>query len=294
MKLPFAKMNGIGNRITVLDTRGTDATVDAGLARTLAADRATEFDQLMVIGDPRTAGTDAFLAIYNTDGSMSAACGNGTRCVALYLTADAPRAALRLETEAGLLDTTFAADGTITVDMGPPRFGWADIPLAHPVADTDALDLAFGPVDAPLLSAPAVASMGNPHAVFFVDDVEAYDLGRIGPILEHHPLFPQRANISLVRVTGPDAVTAKVWERGAGLTLACGSAACAIAVLAARTGRTGRRVAVRLPGGTLDILWREDGNVLMSGPAAFEHRGTVGLDGGVSIMVGLLPAVQAV
>ena len=294
MKLPFAKMNGIGNRITVLDTRGETAKVDADLARALAGDPATAFDQLMVIRPPKTPGTDAFLSIYNTDGSMSAACGNGTRCVALYMTADMPRAALMLETAAGLLDTRFGPDGTITVDMGRPGFGWQDVPLAEPFHDTRAIELQIGPIDAPILHSPSVASMGNPHAVFWVDDVEAYDLARIGPMLENHPIFPERANISLAHVTARDAVTVKVWERGAGLTLACGSAACAVAVLAARTGRTDRCVAVTLPGGTLDIFWRADDHVLMSGPAVFEHRGTVDLDGGVSVHVEAEPILQAV
>ncbi|MCX5494817.1 diaminopimelate epimerase [Kaistia dalseonensis] len=285
MNAPFAKMNGIGNAITVLDLRAGSRRLGADEARAIAADPRTAFDQLMVIEPARTAGTEAFMTIFNTDGSTSGACGNGTRCVALVLQRESGQSDFRLETSAGLLDVQAHGADAITVDMGTPRFGWADIPLSKSFDDTRAIELDFGPADAPILSAPSVVNVGNPHAIFWVDDPYAYDLGRIGPILEHHPLFPERANISLAAVTSDHAITLRVWERGAGLTLACGSAACAVAVAAARTGRTGRNVDVTLPGGVLNIQWRDDDHILMTGAAAFEHEGVISLGAPLTISV---------
>ncbi|MHB2168412.1 diaminopimelate epimerase [Alsobacter sp. R-9] len=271
---PFLKMNGLGNEIVVLDLRGTALAVTAAEARAIARAPGSHFDQLMVLHDPRTAGTDAFMLIYNTDGSESGACGNGTRCVAWALTEGTERRALLLETRAGLLQATREGDWTFTVDMGAPRLRWDEIPLAEPFEDTTGIELQVGPIDAPVLHTPSVVNMGNPHAIFWVKDALAHDLGRIGPVLEHHPIFPERANISLAQVTGPDSMILRVWERGAGLTRACGSAACAAAVAAARKGLTGRRVRVSLPGGDLHIDWREsDGHVLMTGPVELEHEG---------------------
>jgi diaminopimelate epimerase len=162
----------------------------------------------------------------------------------------------------------------VTVDMGKPRFAWDQIPLAEEFRDTRAIELQIGPIDAPILHSPSVVNMGNPHAVFWVDDVAAYDLARVGSLLEHHPIFPERANITLAKVASPEQLIIRTWERGAGLTKACGSAACAAAVSAARTKRTGRKVTVTLPGGDLFIEWRErDDHVLMTGPVAFEFEG---------------------
>ncbi len=285
MNAPFAKMNGIGNRITVLDMREAETRLNAAQARVLAADPRTEFDQLMVIEPPRTAGTDAFMTIFNTDGSLAGACGNGTRCVALVLNRESGRNALKLETSADLLEVRVQDAERITVDMGEPRFGWADIPLAIPFENTTAIDLSFGPVDAPILSRPSAASIGNPHVIYWVDDVAAIDLGRIGPILEHDPIFPERANISIAQVTSDHSITLRVWERGAGLTLACGTAACATAVSAARLGKTGRTVDVRLPGGVLNIEWRPDHHIWMTGAAEFEHEGVIRLGDDIQIEV---------
>ena len=271
---PFLKMNGLGNEIVVLDLRGTPLRVSAAEARAIAAGPGSHFDQLMVLHDPRTPGTDAFMRIYNTDGTESGACGNGTRCVGWALLRDEDRSDLVLETAAGLLPTTRRDELTFTVDMGAPRLRWDEIPLAEPFEDTTGIELQIGPIDAPVLHTPSVVNMGNPHAIFWVADALAHDLSRIGPLLEHHPIFPERANISLAQVTGPDAMILRVWERGAGLTRACGSAACAAAVAAARKGLTGRDVRVSLPGGDLFITWREsDGHVLMTGPVELEHEG---------------------
>jgi diaminopimelate epimerase len=275
----FLKMNGLGNEITVLDLRGSAARVTREEARAIAADPRSRFDQLMVLHDPQTPGTDAYLRIYNTDGSESGACGNGTRCVAWAMLADPIMArpagdALVLETRAGLLPTRRVGDTAFTVDMSPPRLRWDEIPLRDPFQDTRSIELQIGPIDAPILHTPAVVNMGNPHAVFFVDDPDAYELERIGPLLENHPIFPERANISLARVLDPAHIRLRVWERGAGLTRACGSAACAALVAAARKRLTGRRATVTLPGGDLLVEWREsDGHVLMTGPVEVEHDG---------------------
>jgi diaminopimelate epimerase len=269
---PFVKMNGLGNEIVVVDMRLNPQPITAADAR--AAATAAPYDQLMAVYPPRAPGTDAYVQIFNNDGSEAGACGNGMRCVADILFKECHKPKLTIETRAGLLscwpgDTVL----TCTVDMGPPRFKWNEIPLAEEFFDTRAIELQIGPIDRPILHSPSVASMGNPHAVFWVEDVNAYDLARIGPLLENHPIFPDRANISLAQVASRDQLIVRTWERGAGLTRACGSAACAAVVCAARTGRTDRNVTVTLPGGDLRIAWREDGHVLMTGPVAYEFQG---------------------
>lgn len=266
-------MNGAGNKITVLDLRDLDHVVSARQARAIAEDPATSFDQLMVLHAPVTPDTQALIRIYNRDGSLAEACGNGTRCVAWHLDETlGPSASRLVETAGGILPITRQQDGlSYTVDMGLPRFGWQDIPLAEPFADTRFIEIHVGPADAPILSSPAVVSMGNPHAVFWVEDVNAIALDRIGPMLENHPLFPQRANISIVKVVDRQTLIMRTWERGAGLTLACGSAACAAAVSAARLRRTARTLTVHQPGGTLQIEWRADDHVLMRGPVEHER-----------------------
>lgn len=275
--IPFARMNGLGNMILVADLRGQAERIVPDAARFLAAQAETRFDQIMAIHDPATNGTFAYVRIINADGSEAQACGNGTRCVVQALAAETGLKDYVLETRAGLIEARERADGLITVDMGRPRFGWQEIPLAEEFADTRAIELQIGPIEAPILHSPSAASMGNPHAIFWVkDDVQSYALDRFGPILENHPIFPERANITLAEVTSPGSMTIRTWERGVGLTLACGSAACAAAVSGARTGRTERSVAVTVPaGGILQIDWREDDHVLMTGPAEWEWSGTL-------------------
>jgi diaminopimelate epimerase len=274
----FLKMNGLGNEITVLDLRGSNLRVSAAEARAIAADPRSYFDQLMVLHDPVTPGTDAYMRIYNTDGSESGACGNGTRCVAWAMMNDPAmsvprRDRLVLETKAGLLPVERVSECSFTVDMGEPRFGWTDIPLRHSFADTRAIAVDPLPGFAEL-QGPSAVSMGNPHAIFWVKDAAAYDLTRIGPMIENDPVFPERANISLAQILSPDHILLHVWERGAGLTRACGSAACATLVAASRKGLTGRQAAITLPGGDLSIAWREaDCHVLMTGPVELEHAG---------------------
>ncbi|MFD2345050.1 diaminopimelate epimerase [Sinorhizobium terangae] len=273
----FARMNGLGNKILVVDMRGRKDRVTPHAAVALNADPATEFDQIMAIHDPKAAGTDAWIDIINSDGSMAQACGNGTRCVVQALAAETGKKAFLFHTVAGLLEAKEHEDGAISVDMGRPRFGWDEIPLAEEFHDTRRIELQIGPIDAPVLHSPSVASMGNPHAIFWVEnDVSSYELDRFGPLLENHPIFPERANISIARVRSRDEMDLRTWERGAGLTLACGSAACAAAVSGARTGRTERTVTVNVPGGPLLIEWREkDDHVIMTGPAEWEWSGTL-------------------
>lgn len=272
---PFAKMNGLGNEIIVADMRGRADSVTAEAAIALNADPATKFDQVMAIHDARLAGTDYRIDILNSDGSRAQSCGNGTRCVVQALAAETGKRAFTFDTLAGILNAEELAGGLVSVDMGKPRFGWQEIPLAEEFRDTRMIELQIGPIDAPVLHSPSVASMGNPHAIFWVDkDVWSYELDRFGPLLENHPIFPERANITIAQVTANDALTMRTWERGAGLTRACGSGACAAAVSAARTKRTGRHVKVTVPGGLLDIVWRDDDHVIMTGPAEWEFSGT--------------------
>jgi diaminopimelate epimerase len=273
--IPFQKMNGLGNEILVLDLRGRREALSPGAARAIGRRRGQHFDQMMVLHDPASAGTDAYVRIYNIDGSEAGACGNGMRCVSWVVAEETGRRALRFETTAGMLEARVTDAGRIAVDMGAPRFGWRDIPLAGPCEDIGAIDLGVDEAEWRGLGAASAVNVGNPHAVFWVEDPDAYDLSRLGPPLETHPLFPERANISLAHVAGPRSIAVRTWERGAGLTRACGSAACAAAVCAARRGLAVRHVTVTLPGGPLDIEWRPDDRVWMTGPVQFERAGVL-------------------
>ncbi|MGB6440015.1 MAG: diaminopimelate epimerase [Methyloceanibacter sp.] len=268
----FRKMNGLGNDFVVLDVRAHALALKAAQIAAIAdRKRGIGCDQVIALEPSEFA--DVFMRIWNADGGEVGACGNAARCVAALLVAERGSPHVMIETENGLLQATLNQDRSVTIDMGAPRFNWDEIPLAEPFDDTRRITLQ---TDDPELSAPSAVNVGNPHCIFFVSDVEANDLGRLGPSLEHHKLFPERANISLAQVTGPGSLRLRSWERGAGLTRACGTAACAAAVAAVRRGLTGRVVTVTLPGGDLVIDWREDDDhILMTGPFALDYEGTL-------------------
>jgi diaminopimelate epimerase len=274
---PFAKMNGLGNKIIVVDMRDRSDGMTPEAAIALAANEETHFDQIMEIRPAESDGTDAYIRIWNADGSEAGACGNGMRCVvhSLVSAGGTPdRSDFLFETKAGVLNASFSGGGVITVDMGPPLLEWEDIPLEEEFADTRCIELQIGPIDNPVLHTPSVANMGNPHCIFWAPrDVWEYDLHLFGPILENHPLFPDRANISIANVLSPTHIRIRTWERGAGLTEACGSAACATLVSAHRLDLAERKATVTVPGGDLEIEWLDNGRVMMSGPAEHEWNG---------------------
>ena len=264
--LRFFKMHGAGNDFVIIDSRGREAVVTPGLARALGdRNRGVGFDQLAEIRSSEEA--DFALDFWNNDGSRAGACGNATRCVSDYVMRGAGQSAVDLITARGRLSARRLEDGRVSVNMGPPQRDWAEVPLARAV---DTLHL-------PLSGDPVAVGMGNPHCVFFVPDAEAVDLPARGPGIEHDPLFPQRTNVEFASVIGPDHLRMRVWERGAGITLACGSGACATAVAAHLRGLTGRKVRLDLDGGVLEIDWREDG-VWMTGPVAHVFDGQLSAD----------------
>ena len=269
----FRKMNGLGNDFVVLDARKQPLALNPAQIAAIA-DRGNGIGCDQVIALEPSDFADVVMRIWNADGGEVGACGNAARCVAALLVAERGSPHVSIETESGMLAATVAKDGRVTIDMGIPRFAWNEIPLSQPFADTRAVEL---PQFAGLgLGAASMVNVGNPHCIFFVENIEAHDLARFGPMLEHHPLFPERANISLAQVTGPDSLRLRTWERGAGLTKACGTAACAAAVAAVRRGLTGREVDETLPGGDLVIGWREgDDHILMTGPFALDYQGTL-------------------
>jgi diaminopimelate epimerase len=269
----FRKMNGLGNDFVVLDARANPlALKTAQIAAIADRNRGIGCDQVIALEPSDFA--DVFMRIWNADGGEVGACGNAARCVAALLVAERGSPHVSIETESGMLSATVARDGSVTIDMGTPRFEWNEIPLSQPFDDTRAVAL---PQSGDLgLGAASMVNVGNPHCIFFVENVDAHDLARFGPVLEHDPVFPERANISLAQVTGPSSLRLRTWERGAGLTRACGTAACAAAIAAARRGLTGRKVTVTLPGGDLVIDWREnDDHILMTGPFALDYLGTI-------------------
>jgi len=255
------KMHGAGNDFVVIDSRGRPAVVTPALARSLGdRNRGVGFDQLAEIRDSDSA--DFALDFWNNDGSRAGACGNATRCVSDYMMRQLGTQAVTLVTARGGLSALRLSDGRVSVNMGAPQLDWQSVPLSHQV----------DPLHLPLAGDPVAVGMGNPHCVLFVENAEAVDLPTVGPAYEHDPLYPQRTNVEFASLTGPDRLRMRVWERGAGITLACGSGACATAVAAHLRGLTGRRVVLDLDGGVLEIDWRDDG-VWMSGPVAHVFDG---------------------
>ena len=273
--MEFRKMNGLGNDFVVLDARLRPLSFTPDKARAIA-DRKTGIgcDQLIVLEPSSKA--DVRMRIWNNEGFEVESCGNASRCIADMLFTEKRQTVATIDTLGGYLTCAKAGDGLVMVDMGVPRFGWQDIPLSEPFADTRHIELQLGPIDAPLIHSPSVVNVGNPHCIFWVKDLDVVDLAKAGPMLEHHPLFPERANISLARIDAKDHITLKVWERGAGLTRACGTGACAALVAAARIKLTHRKATVTLPGGDLVIEWRQaDDHILMTGPVAYEYEGVL-------------------
>ena len=268
--LQFVKMHGLGNDFVVLDGRDRKLRLGADVVRAIADRRAgVGCDQLFVLEKPGNGKADVFMRIYNSDGGEVAACGNGARCVAALVMREKGKSDAVIETAAGALDAVSAPNGRVSVDMGQARLGWRDIPLARD-CDTNHVPVSAGP----LMDAVCV-NLGNPHAVFFVPDVAAIDLRVLGAQLEHDKIFPERANIGVAQRLSSSRIRLRVWERGAGLTMACGTGACAAAVAAIRRGLTGRKVAVVLDGGELDVEWKQDGNVTMTGPVSISFTGTL-------------------
>ncbi len=268
-RIEFTKMHGLGNDFVVLDARRTKLTVDPARARALAdRRRGIGCDQVILLEPARNGDAQLHMRIFNADGSEVAACGNASRCIGAMLLDETGTETAVIETDAGLLEAVRGKNG-IAIDMGLALDDWRDIPLIE-ARDTLHLEIVEGP-----LADPVAVSVGNPHAVFFVEDAEAVPLAELGPKLEHHPLFPERTNVEVVEVQTPTRLRVRVWERGAGITQACGTGACAAAVAANRREMAERRVTIVLDGGELDIHWREDGHVIMTGPVATVYSGVV-------------------
>lgn len=270
MTKTFIKMHGLGNDFAIFDGRGEKLQIGPDKIRALA-DRRTGigFDQMVIIDPPKSPETDVFLRIYNADGSEVGACGNATRCIAKLLIAELKKPEVVLETKAAKLRAKMAGD-KVTVDMDKAHLEWREIPLSRKEKTT------FLPIFEDGFSEPVAVNVGNPHAVFFVEDVARVTLETFGPKIEHHPIFPERTNVEVAQVLSPSKIRMRVWERGAGITQACGTGACAVAVAGVRRGLTSRKVEVVLDGGTLDIEWREsDGHVLMTGDAVELYRGEI-------------------
>jgi diaminopimelate epimerase len=274
MSRPFLKMNGLGNDFVVVEARSQPFAPSEAEARAIA-DRQTGVgcDQLIAIEPSPNA--DAFVRIWNADGGEVEQCGNAARCVGWLIMEAGGRDAAKLETPSGLVEVSRAGERCVTVDMGRPRLDWTDIPLAEKM-DTRGIELQVGPIDNPVMHTPGCVSMGNPHVVFFVKDAEAAPVREVGSMIEHHMLFPQRTNVEFAEVKARDRLRVRVWERGAGVTRACGTGACAALVAAARRKLCDRKATVEMDGGELLIEWREsDGHVLMTGPIEVEFAGTL-------------------
>jgi diaminopimelate epimerase len=274
MSRSFIKMNGLGNDFVVVEAQGEPFRPTPAEVRAIA-DREGGIGCDQLISIEHSAGADAFMRIWNADGGEVSACGNATRCVGWLVMQAKGDGRASIETRAGNLTTWAAGPKAVTVDMGAPGLDWRDIPLSQDM-DTRGIELQVGPIDAPLLHTPGCVSMGNPHVVFFVGNAETSPVREVGPMIEHHFLFPDGVNVGFAEVRAPDRIRLRVWERGAGETKACGTGACASVVAAHRRGLAGRRVTVTLDGGDLKIDWREDdGHVLMSGPVAVEFTGNL-------------------
>lgn len=272
---PYLLMNGLGNKFVVLDLRETDAVMTAQAAEQIANPKTGPgCDQVITIETRK--GLDGILmGVWNADGSEVGACGNAARCVAHILMEEAGENEATFSTTSEKLKAWRVGNARIAVDMGEPKFGWRDIPLAEQMDDTRFIDVKLGPIDNPTLWGPAAVNVGNPHCVFFVEDAEAQAIDRFGPLVENHPLFPERCNVSVAQATSRHAIRLRVWERGVGITKACGTAACAALVCAHRRRLTERKATITLDGGDLAVEWRDDNHIIMTGPFELDGDGAL-------------------
>lgn len=270
---PYLKMNGLGNEFVILDLREDPTALDEDAIRK-ASDPKTGpgCDQFITL-EHRKGYAGVFMGVYNADGSEVGACGNAARCVGWLLMEESGETQVDFSTLSAPLHAARIGEKRIAVDMGEPKFGWREIPLSEQMDDTRFVDVKLGPIDKPVLWGPSAVNVGNPHCIFFVEDAEAQALDRFGPMIEHHPLFPERVNVSVAQVLSKHAIRLRVWERGAGITKACGTAACAAVVAAHRRRLTARKATVTLDGGDLAIEWRDDNRIIMTGPIALEFEG---------------------
>ncbi len=273
--IAFRKMNGLGNDFVVIDARTRAISISDDQARAIA-NRTTGIgcDQLIVMENSSLA--DVKMRIWNAEGGEVESCGNASRCIADIVMDEKGEDSATIYTKGGFLVGTRAGKLQVTVDMGKPKFNWDQIPLSEKFADTRHIELQVGPIDAPLMHSPSVVNVGNPHCIFWVKDLDVVNLGRVGPMLEHHPLFPERANIEMAKVVARDHVVVNVWERGAGLTKACGTAACAVMAAGFRIKMIDRAARVTLPGGDLMMSINEETeHVIMTGPLAYDYEGVI-------------------
>jgi len=270
---PYRKMSGLGNEFVILDFRKSGATINEDSARQIADPKTGPgCDQVITLEHRR--GVDGiFMGVWNADGSEVGACGNAARCVGWLLMEEIGAAEASFSTLAGSLNASKVGDDRIAIDMGEPKFHWRDIPLSEQMDDTRFIDIKLGPIDNPVLWGPSAVNVGNPHCIFFVDDAEAQALDRFGPLVENHPLFPERANVSVAEVRSKHSIRLRVWERGVGITKACGTGACAAAVAAHRRRLTERKSTVILDGGELAVEWREDNHIIMTGLISDDGEG---------------------
>lgn len=271
-------MNGAGNRFGVFDARVKPSFVmTEALAKSVAGKKGPMgekgADQIIIMRRPKSEQADIFMEIWNHAGFEVDACGNASRCIPWLIMEETGKDKIALETNAGLLHVERKGPRQVSVDMGAPRLDWTEIPLKE-YMDTHVVDVKVGPIDNPILARPGAVNMGNPHCVFFVDNAETIAADKIGPMIEFHPLFPDQANVGFAEIRARDDIRLRVWERGAGLTQACGTGACAALVAAHRQGRTGRKASIEMDGGVLEIEWREsDDHVIKTGPVELEYEG---------------------
>ncbi|MEE9272154.1 MAG: diaminopimelate epimerase [Robiginitomaculum sp.] len=280
--MKFYIMNGAGNRFGVFDARGN---LSFAMSEKLAIETAKKngpmgpkgADQIIVVRNPKSNNADVFMEIWNAAGFEVDACGNASRCIPWLIMEETGRSEITLETNAGLLQTRREGEFQVSVDMGAPKLKWSQIPLKE-YMDTRVIDVKVGPIDAPLLARPGAVNMGNPHCVFFVENAVTIAADKIGPMIEFHPLFLEQANIGFAQILSQNEIRLRVWERGAGLTKACGTGACAALVAAHRQSRTGRKAKVIMDGGDLFIDWhKSDGHVIMTGPVELETSGDISI-----------------